>query len=160
LADGAPTSLSATSDLAGGAVIAWQSPRPDPLSGERHIYAQNVSNLGTLGGSPITAVDQSHTSELPLKITLQQNYPNPFNPSTTIQFELPSASYVALKIFNLLGQEVATLINEKRDAGQHTVQWNALGLASGVYFYRLHVHPIDAKQINDFVQTKKLLLIR
>jgi hypothetical protein len=91
-------------------------------------------------------------SLMPQAISLEQNYPNPFNPSTTIQFELPSASYVALKIFTLLGEEVVTLINEKRDAGQHSVQWNAHDLASGVYFYRLSA--------GTFTRTKKFLLIR
>ncbi len=67
---------------------------------------------------------------------------------------------VALKIYNILGQEVAALINENRDAGQHSVQWNARSLSSGVYFYRLYAHPTDAKQTGDFMQTKKLLLLK
>ena len=153
LADGAPAQVSATTDLAGGAIIVWKDNRNVPLnSGINHIYAQNVTSTGGLGGGVTTGVDRSTAGELPSKVSLQQNYPNPFNPSTTIQFGLPNASYVTLKIYNILGQEVATLINEKRDAGQYSVQWNAHGLASGVYFYRLSA--------GNYIETKKLLLVR
>jgi hypothetical protein len=152
LADGAPSSLSAVIDLAGGAIIAWQSPRPDPLSGYKHIYAQYVASGGKLGGSATTGVDQTPVSTLPSKVSLQQNYPNPFNPSTTIQFGLPNESHVSLNIYNILGQEVAALINENRIAGQYSVIWNAQSLPSGVYFYRL--------QVGNSVETKKLLLLR
>jgi CubicO group peptidase (beta-lactamase class C family) len=83
---------------------------------------------------------------------LRQNYPNPFNPSTTFEFALPKAAFVTLKVYNLLGEEVATLIAEKRSAGIHRLNWDARGLASGVYLYRL--------QAGEFVQTKKLILLR
>jgi hypothetical protein len=83
---------------------------------------------------------------------LKQNYPNPFNPSTTISYDLPTRSHVTLKIFNLLGQEVATLVNGEVEAGRHQMQWNARGLSSGVYFYRL--------QAGKFVETRKLILLR
>jgi len=83
---------------------------------------------------------------------LSQNFPNPFNPSTTISFSLPGSSDVSLKIFNLLGEEVATLVSGKMDAETHTVQWEATGQPSGVYFYRLRA--------GDFLETKKLLLLR
>ncbi|MDP2207282.1 MAG: T9SS type A sorting domain-containing protein [Bacteroidota bacterium] len=109
------------------------------------------------GGIPMSIED----NEMKINtFALEQNYPNPFNPSTAIQFGLPYTSHVTLKIFNILGQEVATLLNEKRDAGQHSVQWVARGLASGVYFYRLYAHPTDTKLTNDFVQTKKLMLMK
>ncbi len=87
-----------------------------------------------------------------LGFELAQNYPNPFNPSTTIRFSLPAASSITLKVYNLAGQEVATLLDEPREAGMHTVQWNASGLPSGVYFYRL--------QAGEFEETRKLLLMR
>ncbi len=83
---------------------------------------------------------------------LQQNYPNPFNPSTTISFSLPRASLITLKVFNLAGQEVVTLIAEQLAAGAHEVRWNANGFPSGVYFYRL--------QAGEFMATKKLVLMR
>jgi len=77
---------------------------------------------------------------------------NPFNPSTTIEFSLPRSGYVRLKVFNILGEEVATLVEEELDVGTYTRRWNAIGVASGIYFYRL--------QTGDFVDTKKLLLLR
>lgn len=83
---------------------------------------------------------------------LANNYPNPFNPSTKIQFSLPKAAYVTLKIYNSLGQEVTKLVSENMNAGTYTTEWNASGFASGVYFCRL-----DA---GSFVETKKLVLLR
>lgn len=83
---------------------------------------------------------------------LHQNHPNPFNPSTIIAFDLPRASEVTLKIFDLVGQEVAILANEKMQAGRYNFKWEASGLPGGVYFYRL--------QTEAFTQTRKLLLLR
>jgi hypothetical protein len=83
---------------------------------------------------------------------LFQNFPNPFNPSTTIRYVLPHASHVTLKVYNTLAQEVATLVNETKPAGVYTVQFDAAGLASGVYFYRL--------QAGDFVHTKRLIVLK
>jgi hypothetical protein len=74
---------------------------------------------------------------IPNEITLHNNYPNPFNPSTNISFGLPSEGHVSLKVYNLLGQEVATLVDERRIAGFHTVTFQPADLASGVYFYVL-----------------------
>jgi photosystem II stability/assembly factor-like uncharacterized protein len=89
---------------------------------------------------------------VPATFSLHQNYPNPFNPSTTIKFDLPQSSNVRLSVFDLLGREVSVLVNEKIEAGYHSVEFNASNLSSGVYFYRL--------QAGDIVQTRKLLLIR
>jgi CubicO group peptidase (beta-lactamase class C family) len=106
-------------------------------------------------------IDEAHTltvgvhdaiANVPERFQLLQNYPNPFNPSTTIKFELPHASRVNLKVFNTLGQEVATLVNETKAAGTYTVEFDARSLASGVYFYRL--------ETGSFVQTKKLVLLK
>jgi hypothetical protein len=83
---------------------------------------------------------------------LKQNYPNPFNPSTTIMFEVPKSSVVRLSVYDLLGREVSALLNERRDAGVHEVEFEGSNLASGVYFYRL--------QTGDFVQTKKLMILK
>jgi hypothetical protein len=99
-----------------------------------------------------TSVEQQQNNLYPDEYVLEQNYPNPFNPSTTIQFSLPKSGDVTLKIFNLLGEEVKTLVEEYREAGKHSVQFNASQLASGIYFYRL--------QAGSFVETKKMILLR
>jgi hypothetical protein len=98
------------------------------------------------------SVENNKPREIPQEFSLLQNYPNPFNPSTTIQYDLPIKAYVTLKIYNSLGQEVATLVDGDLNAGIHTTQWNGSGAASGLYFYRL--------QAGDFVDTKKLLLLK
>ena len=124
------------------------------------------NNNGTIYGAtwsndvPTTVPEEAMNK--PDKFMLSQNYPNPFNPVTTIQFDIPKVSFVTLKVYNVLGQEVATLVNEKREAGRYEVEFSAEGgsasggdgskLTSGVYFYRL--------QSNDFVNTKKLLLVK
>jgi D-alanyl-D-alanine carboxypeptidase len=89
----------------------------------------------------------------PLNYMLNQNYPNPFNPSTTIEFDLPKTSKVSLKIFNILGEEVATLVSDRLSAGSYSYEWSHTGgIASGVYLYRL--------QAGDYVETRKMILMR
>ena len=83
---------------------------------------------------------------------LLQNYPNPFNISTDIQFSLRTGGFVSLKVYNLLGQEIATLASEELPAGNHSRQWNPNGVPDGVYFYRL--------QAGSYSETKRLLLLR
>ena len=90
---------------------------------------------------------------LPTEFKLNKNYPNPFNPVTVISYQLPVISNVDLKIFNLLGQQVATLVSEKQPAGEYKVEWKANGFASGVYYYRL-------KTDEGFVKTRKLVVIK
>ncbi|MDZ7304916.1 MAG: T9SS type A sorting domain-containing protein [candidate division KSB1 bacterium] len=97
-------------------------------------------------------VESQPESDIPKVYALHQNYPNPFNPSTTFEFALPKASLVTLKIYDLLGNDVATLVAEKLPAGKHQCVWEAKGLASGVYLYRL--------EAGEFVQTRKLILLR
>jgi hypothetical protein len=92
------------------------------------------------------------TWSLPKAFALTQNYPNPFNPSTTIKYDLPIESRVSLKVFDILGREVATLVNEDQKAGYKSTVWNGAGLASGIYYYRL--------QAGDFTATRKLLLLK
>ncbi len=89
---------------------------------------------------------------LPKAFALEQNYPNPFNPSTMISYQLPASSNVSLKVFDMLGKEVATLVNARQEAGAYTVNFNANQLSSGVYFYRL--------QAGNFVATKKMMLVK
>jgi protocatechuate 3,4-dioxygenase beta subunit len=93
-----------------------------------------------------------NTTVVPADYTLEQNYPNPFNPSTTIRFSLPNAGRATLKIYNVVGQETATLIDGYKDAGQYAVTFDAARYSSGVYFYRL--------ETGSFHQVKKMLLIK
>jgi len=115
-----------------------------------------VDTAFTLPLLPITPLPAP--SMLPTEFSLEQNYPNPFNPGTTIRFDLPEAAVVTLVIYNLLGQEVRTLLrDEQRDAGIQTVPWDGLdaagqSLPTGVYLYRL--------EAEDFVQSKKMLMLR
>ncbi|HUI29672.1 MAG TPA: T9SS type A sorting domain-containing protein [Candidatus Acidoferrales bacterium] len=105
----------------------------------------------------ITSVNER--TQLPASFALFQNYPNPFNPSTTIGYDLPSNSFVSLKIYDVLGREVETLVNERQAAGSHSVTFNASNLPSGVYFYRLQV--IDpVRGTGSYTATKKLLLLK
>jgi len=89
---------------------------------------------------------------LPIRFSLEQNFPNPFNPGTTIRYDLPATSFTSLKIYTLLGQEVALLVDELKNAGTHSVRWNASDLPSGVYLCRL--------QAGDRSATRKLLLLK
>ena len=89
---------------------------------------------------------------IPREFALHQNYPNPFNPSTTIKYELPQPSHVTLTVYDLLGREVATLVNVGEEPGYKSVKWNAVGVSTGVYFCRLSA--------GNFVQTKKMLLLK
>ena len=103
----------------------------------------------------LTDVEEDSLPEedpLPTAYALEQNYPNPFNPSTQIQFALPKASHVRLEVYNALGERIATLVDDTRQAGYYSEQFDATGLASGLYFYRL--------QAGDFLDTKKLLLLK
>jgi hypothetical protein len=101
----------------------------------KYYYLNNVVNI-----------------DIPLAYTLNQNYPNPFNPSTTISYEIPTASKVMIKIYNTLGDEIATLVNENKEAGRYSVVFNASSYVSGVYLYKI--------QAGNFVQTKKMILLK
>lgn len=105
-------------------------------------------NWGPVG--PLVSVSEG--SELPERVALDQNYPNPFNPLTTIRYGLPSHSHVTLTVFDTRGQEVGQLVNGDKEVGYHDVKFDASGLASGVYLYRI--------QACGYVETKRLLLIR
>lgn len=100
----------------------------------------------------ISYVRSSGRSSAPSLFSLSQNYPNPFNPSTTIQYELSRESRVLLRVYNMLGQEVTTLVDELKQPGRYSVHWDPANAATGLYFYQLRA--------GDFVETKKLLLIR
>ncbi|MBL7075457.1 T9SS type A sorting domain-containing protein [candidate division KSB1 bacterium] len=102
-----------------------------------HVYELGIADEGFI---------------LPDVYVLHHNYPNPFNPITTIKYGLPKKSEVTLKIFNILGREVTTLVNEHQPAGYHLISWDASGHSSGIYFYQI--------QAGDFSQTRKLILLK
>ena len=120
------------------------------------VYGSNLF-AGTGDGvwkrslSEITNVNQSK-GEAPKAFSLFQNYPNPFNPTTTISFSIASKSFVSLKVFDIVGRAVATIVSAEMSAGDHSLQWNAANEPSGLYFYRL--------QVGSFSETKKLTLIK
>jgi len=89
---------------------------------------------------------------IPKHFELAQNYPNPFNPSTTIEFSIPKDASVSMKIYDILGKEVATLVNEQKAAGTYILNWNASNFSSGIYFYRLNA--------GEFTETKKMFLVK
>lgn len=102
------------------------------------------------------------TEQIPTEFSLGQNYPNPFNPSTTIAYQLPTTSAVAIKIYDVLGQEVRSLVNAEQKPGVYTVVWdgrNAFGqtVATNVYYYRIEATSADNQR---FVQVKKMLLLK
>jgi photosystem II stability/assembly factor-like uncharacterized protein len=101
---------------------------------------------------PNVGVEEESIAVLPDNFILMQNYPNPFNPSTTIKFSIPETGNIKLKVYDILGNEVATLVNEEKAPGNYSVEWNASSLASGVYVYRLTA--------GSFVQTRKMILMK
>jgi hypothetical protein len=110
-----------------------------------HSVGEIVLNLNP------TAVEEIN-SDIPSDYVLYNNYPNPFNPSTTINFSVLSSEFVTLKVFDVLGNEVAVLVDEEKPAGIYEVKFDAIGLSSGIYFYKL--------QAGSFVETKKMILMK
>ena len=97
--------------------------------------------------------------EQPNNFNLSQNYPNPFNPSTKISWQSPITGHQSLKVYDVLGNVITTLVDEERPAGKYDTSFNASGLASGIYFYRIAIHS-DKLQIGTYVETKKMILLR
>jgi photosystem II stability/assembly factor-like uncharacterized protein len=144
----------------GGASWTTQgTPLVDPQGGNAifSIYfvdAQNGWLTGDYGKicryTGTTGVENNDNS--PKDFSLMQNYPNPFNPGTVIRYQLPVASQISIKVFNVLGNEIATLVNDYKPAGNYNVDFNAANLSSGVYFYSLTA--------GSFTETKKFILLR
>ena len=128
------------------------------IVGQNFVGTTQQSNTQAIGGFLAdtlfrsTIVDVNDQEQLPTSYSLWQNYPNPFNPSTTIPFELPKESRVTLKVYNMLGQEVLTVLDEEKVAGRYDLRIDGASLASSVYFYRLIA--------GDYVSTKKFLLLK
>jgi len=137
----------------------------DSVSGRHDVYLKFIGGAGELfqlrtlkflieGDTSLSHVEEPSSSQIPRNYVLEQNYPNPFTLSTTIRFGVPDNSFVSLKVYNLLGQEVAVLAEKEFSAGMHSVTFDASHLANGMYFYK-----IEAKD-TDFAGTKKMILFR
>jgi hypothetical protein len=115
-----------------------------------------VGNYGTIlkttDGGGITSMEYNGNSELSLDYYLSQNYPNPFNPKTNFEFQISNFGFVSLKVYDILGSEVATLVNEVKQPGTYKIEFNAGQLSSGIYFYRI--------QAGSFSQIKKMILLK
>lgn len=141
--------------------ISWHD-QQSPATNLSYIYMINETTgwaagngiLKTTNGGGVVSVkdEKKLKSNLPEHIELFQNYPNPFNPSTTIHFKIFKPGYVLLKIYDILGREVETLVNDKREVGEYKIIWHVKGLPSGLYLCRL--------QAKDFIETKKLILLQ
>ena len=122
------------------------------------VFNQNKSSIppdaafNIFVSNSITDVENNGQNELTKEYTLYQNYPNPFNPTTNIEFSLPKQSHVRIDVYNTIGQRVKSLVNGELSAGKHIVTFNASGLSSGVYLYRL--------QAGDFIESRKLMLMK
>jgi hypothetical protein len=121
-----------------------------PVTQNVTITNSNLQNINFDFGSP-TGINNLGL-ENPKEFSLNQNYPNPFNPSTTIKYQIPELSYITLKVYDVLGNEIATLVNEEKTTGGYEVRFDSKGLSSGVYFYKLTG--------GNYSETKKMLLLR
>lgn len=142
----------------GGATISNQTNRIVGTVGQSLVGRSNNQTNIVKGGfweqavKLITSVEVIDGKVLPTEFHLFQNYPNPFNPTTKIQYSIPNSSNVVLKIYDVLGKEVATLVDEYKSARSYEVEFYADGIASGVYFYKL--------QASSFGSIKKMILLR
>jgi len=120
------------------------------------VKAGNLSDWGEFSEVRTFVVDipssVEEDNQLPTVFSLEQNYPNPFNPNTKIKYSIPDLSFVTLKVYDVLGSEVATLVNEEKPIGTYKIIWNAENLPSGIYFYQLSA--------GEFINTKKMLLLK
>lgn len=125
----------------------------DNSDGTYTVYVLATNNgLGAYALTPITSIIEEKTNQLPTEFTLSQNYPNPFNPTTNISYSILKSGYVSLKIYNIVGQEVATLYQGYQNAGSYKANFDGSRLSSGVYLYQLRT--------NQFSETKKMILMK
>jgi hypothetical protein len=121
------------------------------------VFVQSTASMTvyqseTISYNELNVTGLNNSKTIPGEFVLEQNYPNPFNPSTTIQYQILKREFVTLKVFDALGNEVATLVNDEQQAGSHSVNFNSAGLASGIYFYKL--------QAGNFITTKKMVIMK
>jgi len=138
-------------------------------SGASGSFVLEISGMPLLGNITATATDTNGNTSMfslpyavstnvkqtvlnPVRFSLEQNYPNPFNPTTTIKYQIPELSFLTIKVYDVVGNEITALVNEEKQIGSYEVNFDATGIPSGVYFYRL--------QAEDFAETKKMVLIR
>ncbi len=127
------------------------------------VFDPNNEIVLKISNTVLVSVDENEN--IPSEFILEQNYPNPFNPNTIIRYQLPETGFVTLKVFDVLGNEIARLVNEEKTAGSYEIEFNShsdesqnlpagrQGLSSGIYFYQLKVE-------NKFIETKKLVLMK
>ena len=115
-------------------------------------YFYRLKQIDTYGRSRYSKEVEVVINRMPIEFSLDQNYPNPFNPTTTIEFTIPLENIVQIKVFNILGMEIATLLNEHKQAGKHTVEFDAHNLAGGIYFYKV----VSGNNL----EIKKMILLR
>jgi hypothetical protein len=135
--------------------ITGSTPAISISSGGTSTNPATVVSSGCIVNTLCTTVgvnEDEGSMSIPEEYNLAQNYPNPFNPSTTIHFSVPSSEFVTLKVFDVIGNEVATLVNEEKPAGSYEVNFSASQLSSGIYFYKL--------QTSSFVETRKMILLK
>jgi predicted GH43/DUF377 family glycosyl hydrolase len=137
--------------------IAFPSVIEDSGSNLYKMWYSSQTSTGQYGigyatAPVITSVEEERFDEIPTDFTLSQNYPNPFNPSTKIKYSVPQTSQVQIKVYDILGSEIETLVNEEKPTGTYEINWYAEQLPSGVYFYQL--------KAGNLIQTKKMVLLK
>ncbi len=138
-------------------IISTCSGDPPPCSAYSTLTGCIINGV-VYGDTTLTGINQ-RSSSAPVEFSLSQNYPNPFNPRTIINYELPASrqggtitNFVKIKVFDALGKEVATLVNENQNSGSYSVEFSDEGLPSGIYFYKL--------ETGDFTETKRMVLLK
>ncbi len=145
-----------------GSVRYWTSTQVTPNDANTILLYNNLSNIGMGSGDKefgycVRCIKDNNTNEiqkegLPYKFDLFQNYPNPFNPITIIKFSLPQSKFVTIRVYDLMGRQVFTPVNDKRGPGMHEIEFNGSFLVSGIYFYKI--------QAGEFSQTRKMILLK
>ena len=165
---GAPTTINADTDgLKIGCEYSsyngywqfWHGKLDDIRIYSRAISANEIDSLFHEGGWLPTSVENLTISSIPDQYSISQNYPNPFNPSTTIKFAIPEAALVKLTVYDILGRQVAILVNQQLSAGYYNQTFNASALSSGAYFYRIYATS-STNAGHTFTDVKKLLLLK
>ena len=133
--------------------ISWPGGKTAFIASENgYLFAYSPNNLN--------GINDDHNFTGGMHYTLSQNYPNPFNPSTTLQYAISSRQFVTLKVYDILGNEILTLVNEEKPAGEHCAQFDGIGLSSGIYFYQLKAVNPESNSGQAFIQTKKMVLVK